>query len=163
MEISYTNGIKFSFRELRRQREMIINYIHDVKMQFKDFLSRPDKKQPLLDSFQKEYNEIDDDYRHASTFGLNLKCRMDAELKAELHQRVEDLREKLWEQSDIRKQEAETERVAWIENKWAEDQFITMCNAYIALFQLEVDRYVATKQVVLDFTREANEMVTYYR
>lgn len=36
--------------------------------------------------------------------------RRDVETKQELHQRTDDLRDKLWEISDIRKSEAEAER-----------------------------------------------------
>jgi hypothetical protein len=158
VENAYTAGMKFTFRDLRRQRESILNNSRDMKISFKDFLTRSDKKQPLVDAFQKEFNEIDEDYRFV-VFLLLIIPSADADTKAELHQRADDLRDRLWDMCDKRREESEAERVSAIENRWAEDQYISLCNAYVTMMQLEVDRYVTTKQVALDFTRDANELV----
>lgn len=108
---------------------------------------RPDKKQAMVDVFVKEFNALEED----------LRC--DAEAKAELHQRAEDFREKLWTISDERKDEAENERTVLIENRWVEDHLALIANLYIGAMQLEVDRYIATKQVLVDFVKDASEVV----
>ena len=88
--------------------------------------------------------------------------RYDVDAKAEFHQRAEDLREKLWSIADERKEEAENERVAIIEHRWVEDHMGIVTSLYINEIQLEVDRYLATKQVLVDFTKDANEMVSIF-
>ena len=161
MESTYTNGLKFIFRSLRRERDGAIRFFYEAKMNLKEFLVRPDRKQAILDAFQKEFNAIEDDLRYV--FGGNRKsslpCRSDADAKAEFHQRAEDLRERLWMISDERKEEAEGERLAIIENRWVEDHMAVVANLYINAIQLEIDRYVATKQILLDYTKDTNELV----
>ncbi|KAI8843668.1 hypothetical protein BC829DRAFT_400872 [Chytridium lagenaria] len=125
IEKTYTDTIKYGFRCLRRERETIVRYFYNTKVNFKKFLERPDKKQALVDLFQLEFNAIEDD------------LRSDPDAKAELHQRAEDLRERLWEMSDVRRDEAEAERVAVIEDKFVEDHFAILMNVYITMVQAE--------------------------
>ncbi|KAI8829998.1 hypothetical protein BJ741DRAFT_367645 [Chytriomyces cf. hyalinus JEL632] len=143
MENAYTNTLKFAFRCLRREREVIVRYRHKTKVDFKQFLERPDKKQELIELFQREYNAIEDD------------LRPDPDAKAELHQRAEDLREKLWDMSDKRRDEADGERVSLIEEKYIEDHFAITCNIFLSMIQAEVDKYVFTRQIVQDCYKDA--------
>ncbi|KAI8620173.1 hypothetical protein BC830DRAFT_1100580 [Chytriomyces sp. MP71] len=143
LENSYTDTVKFAFRCLRREREIVMRYRHKTKVDFKKYLERPDKKQELVELFQREYNAIEDD------------LRPDMDAKAELHQRAEDLREKLWDMSDRRREEADSERMAVIDDKYIEDHFAIMTNIYVSMMQAEVDKYVQTKQIVLDFYKDA--------
>jgi hypothetical protein len=111
-------------------------YFYNTKSNFAKFLSRPDKEQNLVDLFQAEYNSIDED------------LRSDSDVKAELHQRTEDLRDKLWEVSDKKREEVESERLAIIEDKWVEDYSFILANIYITMMQAEVDRYQSTRQLM---------------
>lgn len=62
--------------------------------------------------------------------------REDVEMKAELHQTVEDLQEKLWDISDKKKAEAEEERQSIMTEQWLEDHIGLLTNHYIQLIQV---------------------------
>ena len=97
------------------------------------------------------------------TFGkMYLIFSADPDAKAELHQRTEDLKEKLWAMSDTRREEADLERVSIIEDKWVEDHLLIISNIYIAMLQAEVDRYIGTKQISLDYCKDSNGLVILY-
>lgn len=126
----------------------MIRYFNQTKATFTSFLDRPDKKQELVDEFQYEYNDIEED----------LRCDPDA--KAELHQRSEDLRERLWEMSDIRREEAEAERLLVIEDKWVEDHSVILANIFLTAMQAEIDTLNGSRQFVMDYFRDAYSMVS---
>ncbi len=73
--------------------------------------------------FWKDYNSLSDDIRD------------DEEVKAELHQRVEDLKENLWKICDVKKAESEKERESIMNNGWLPDKIGFMINHYITLMQ----------------------------
>lgn len=81
----------------------------------------------------------------------------DPDCKAELHLRTDELRDKFWEISDQRREDAEAERTSLIEQKWTENHLVILANIYIGLIQSELDRYVAVKQVLLDFGKDSAE------
>lgn len=147
IENTYTDMSKFVFRAIRREREASIRHFHTTKSNFKKFLERPDKKQALVELFQKEYNDVEDDFRS------------DVDAKAEFHQRVEELREKLWDICDQKRDEAENELHAVLEDKWAEERFVILTNVFISMMQVESDRYVTTRQLVHDYFRDAHSLV----
>lgn len=126
VEITYTNGIKFIFRKIRKEREHIIRYLFQIKRNFLDYLKRPDTKQIELEFFIKEYNKIPTDLRD------------DEEMKAELHQRVEDLRDNLYKVCDIKKEESEKERETIMNNGWLPDKIGFLINNYITLMQVSI-------------------------
>ena len=126
VEITYTNGIKFIFRKIRKEREQIIRYLFQIKRNFLDYLKRPDTKQIELEFFIKEYNKIPTDLRD------------DEEMKAELHQRVEDLRDNLYKVCDIKKEESEKERETIMNNGWLPDKIGFLINNYITLMQVSI-------------------------
>ncbi len=135
--------MKFFFRSIRKEQDLALTYFYESKSKFKEYLGRPDTKQDLIDLFQREYNIIEEDFRH------------DNDVKAELHHRADDLREKLWLDSDQRKEAAEAQRISIIEDQWVEDHSITIQNIYISMFQAEADRFIGTKQFLIDYFRDA--------
>ncbi|ORX47939.1 hypothetical protein BCR36DRAFT_405248 [Piromyces finnis] len=139
IEVNYIETLKFIFRSLRREQDTMIRYIYNTKINFKKFLERPDDKQSIVAIFQEEYNQIEDD------------LRSDSEAKAELHQRADDLRDKLWEVCDKRKEEAEQERAAIIEDHWIEDHLNIIINIYITMMQVESDHTIGINQLVHDY------------
>ncbi|KAG5459758.1 MAG: hypothetical protein BJ554DRAFT_8286 [Olpidium bornovanus] len=143
IESSFTDTLKYTFRCQRREWDASVEYFHDLRVNFKAFLERPDQKQELVEAFQKQYNEMDDD------------LRSDLDAKAELHQRAEELRDRLWAISDKRKEEAEAERQGYIDDRWVDDHFAIMNNVYVTMMQAEVDRYAGTKHFLLDYYRDA--------
>lgn len=62
--------------------------------------------------------------------------REDEEVKAELHQRVEDLNETLWNICDNKKAESEKERETIMNNGWLPDKIGLLINHYITLMQV---------------------------
>lgn len=139
VEASYISNNKFVFRKIRKEREQIIRYFYSVKTSFKEFLKRPDTKQIELESFIKEYNKIPDDMRD------------DEEVKAEMHQRVDDLKEHLWNICDVKKLEAEKEREQIMNNGWLPDKIGLLTNHYITLMQTELDRFQDTSRMLKDY------------
>lgn len=131
------------FRELFFRRRVlwktVMPYLNFVKRYMRDFINRPDDKQIHLYNFQKLYNEIDADMRD------------DDELKAELHCRIQEFREKLWQICDSRMQESEQEREIVIMRDWTAKQACELTNVYITGIQLEIDRTVDTLQLLNDY------------
>lgn len=142
IEDHYSLSMKFFFRNLRRQRESMQRYLCDSRQKFKSFLNRPDMKQELVNLFQVEYNEIDDE------------LRSDLDAKAELHQRTEDLREKLWNLTDSKRESALHERQSFVEEKFVDESFVTVSNFYIGAMQAELDRFVETRQFIIEYIKE---------
>lgn len=77
--------------------------------------------------------------------------RDDEEVKAELHQRVSDLNETLWNICDIKKAESERERENIINNGWLPDKTGILTNHYITLMQTELDRFQDTARMLKDY------------
>jgi hypothetical protein len=122
-------------------------YFYEVKKKFEKFLHRPDLEQELVETFQNEYNVIEEDFR------------ADADVKAELHLRVEEMKERLWEIADRRRDEADVERIAIIDDRWPEEQSYNLVNTMITIIQAEVDRFMACRQFILDYYRDANTVL----
>jgi predicted nuclease with TOPRIM domain len=127
----------------------MIRYFNQTKGNFTAYLERPDKKQELVDEFQSEFNAIEED------------LRSDPDAKAELHQRSEDLREKLWELSDARQEKADSERLHVVEDKWVEDHSVILTNIFLTAMQAEIDTLNGTRQVIIDYFRDAYSMVRF--
>ena len=89
--------------------------------------------------FIKDYNNIPDDMRE------------DEEVKAELHQRVEDLNDTLWNICDTKKIESEKERETFMNNGWLQDKTGLLTNHYITLMQTELDRFQDTARLLKDY------------
>ena len=70
------------------------------------------------------YNNIPDDIRD------------DEEVKSELHQRVDDLKEQLWSICDKKKEDAEKERKSIMNDGWLDDKLGFLNNHYITLIQV---------------------------
>lgn len=62
--------------------------------------------------------------------------RDDEEVKAELHQRVEDLRDNLYRICDMKKEESEKERELIMNNGWLPDKIGFLTNHFITLMQV---------------------------
>jgi vacuolar-type H+-ATPase subunit H len=62
--------------------------------------------------------------------------REDEETRAELHERVDDLRERLWSICDERKEQAEEERNAIMSDGWLDDRLGILSNFYITVMQV---------------------------
>nr|XP_009299456.1 sperm flagellar protein 2 isoform X1 [Danio rerio] len=126
---SYVTNVKTVMQNLRGERELIIHHLYNIRENFRQYLQKPDLKQEFVSSWQRDYNSVPDNIRE------------DEETKGELHQRLDDLRERLWDISDKRKDEAEQEKAGVIHDGWLEDHTAVLINNYSALMQIEVGRF----------------------
>ncbi|NWS55190.1 SPEF2 protein, partial [Chunga burmeisteri] len=141
VENAYMNTIKTILRCLRDEQHSVIHYLADIRKRFQDYLKCPDLKQEFVSQWQSDFNSIADDLRE------------DEETKAELHQRVTDLRDLLWDICDNRREEAEQERTDIMNDGWLPDHRGIAMNHFFSLMQVEVDRFQDTKRLLHDYYR----------
>ncbi|XP_073400028.1 sperm flagellar protein 2 isoform X2 [Dendrobates tinctorius] len=139
IENTYESHVKVGLRSLRHERLVMIHHLYDIRSRYKDYLSRPDHKQEFVSQWQNDVNCIAEDMRE------------DEETKAELHQRVDDLRDRLWDICDNRKEEAEQERAEIMSDGWLEDRLGILMNHFFSLMQVEVDRFQDTMRFLNDY------------
>jgi hypothetical protein len=63
LESLFTDTVKFALRSLRTERAEIAQYFYDVRISFKEFINRPDDKQPSVESFIREFNSLEDYFK----------------------------------------------------------------------------------------------------
>jgi hypothetical protein len=147
--MTYTKMFKFLFRSVRREREAFTSYILSTKKDFLLFLDKPTNKQSIIDKFQSDFNSVYDD------------LRTDPDTKAEFHHRIDELREILWENADSRKAEAEAELLNTISLRLVEDKISIITNIFISMMQLEMDRYIGTKNFIFDYAKDTSDFVNF--
>ncbi|KAM3848093.1 sperm flagellar protein 2 [Vipera latastei] len=141
IEKTYVSNIKATLRCLRDEQHVIIHYLSDIRNHFKDYLKRPDHKQEFVTQWQVDYNSVADDLWD------------DDETKEELHQRVIDLRDRLWDICENRRDEAEQERCDIMNDGWLPDRIGLLMNHIFSLMQNEMDRFQDTKKLLHDYYR----------
>ncbi|XP_029366498.1 sperm flagellar protein 2 isoform X2 [Echeneis naucrates] len=129
---SYVTNIKAVMQQLRSQKTVINHHLFNIREEFKHYLGRPDLKQELLSQWQKDFNSIPDDMKE------------DEDTKAELHLRLDELRERLWDISDKRKEQDEQEKTSLMCDGWLEDHTAVLINHHSTLMQVELDRFQET-------------------
>lgn len=139
IEYIYINDFKEIFFLKRAAQNQIIPYVHEVDTNMHSFIERPDAKQEYLHEFQTTFNEIQNDLRE------------DDEYKAELHFRVQEFRDKLWNLCDFKMKESEEERQRIIDDNWFDYHTASAVNIYVKAAQLEMDRCVETLQLLQDY------------
>uniref|UniRef100_A0A8C3Y8J5 Sperm flagellar 2 n=1 Tax=Catharus ustulatus TaxID=91951 RepID=A0A8C3Y8J5_CATUS len=137
VENTYMNTIKTVLRCLRDEHYFTILY----RKNFQDYLKRPHHMQEFVSQWQTDFNSIADDLQD------------DEETKAELHQRVTDLRDLLWDICDSRREEAEQERTGIMNEEWLPDRRGIAMNHFFTLMQVELDRFQDTKRLLHDYYR----------
>ncbi|XP_053910359.1 sperm flagellar protein 2 isoform X2 [Cuculus canorus] len=139
VENTYVNTIKTILRCLRDEQHSVISYLADIRKKFQVYLKCPDLKQEFVSQWQTDFNSIADDLRE------------DEETKEELHQRVTDLRDRLWDICDSKREEAEQERTDIMNDGWLPDCWGIAMNHFFSLMQAEVDRFQDTKRLLHDY------------
>lgn len=124
-----------------------MQHFYEKLQNIKQLLKLPDGRQSLITAFRDDYNAQDEDFL------------LDADVKAEFHARADELRDKLWDKIDARRDEIELERTNYIDSRWVEDHAIIITNVFVSMMQLELDRYTTTKQFICDFTRDSIDQV----
>ncbi|KAJ8285298.1 hypothetical protein GJAV_G00025240 [Gymnothorax javanicus] len=136
---SYESNVKTVMQNLRTERDLIISHLYNIREDFKQYLRRPDDKQELVSLWQQDYNSVPEDMRE------------DELTKAELHQRLDDLRERLWDATDARREDAERERSGIMGDGWLDDHSAVLINHFCSLMQVEVDRFQDSLYVLRDY------------
>ncbi|XP_042546463.1 sperm flagellar protein 2 [Dipodomys spectabilis] len=139
IENSYINSIKTVLRHLREDQFSVLVYLYETRTSFQEFLRRPDHKQDFVSQWQADFNSLPDDLWE------------DEDTKAELHQRVNDLRDRLWDICEARKEEAEQERLDIINESWLQDFLGITMNHFFSLMQAELNRFQDTKRLLQDY------------
>nr|CAH7723454.1 unnamed protein product [Callosobruchus chinensis] len=131
------------FQQLLFIKRLLLNavmpFANYAKQYMTDIITAPDNKKDHLRRFQQIYNEFDDD------------IRVDLEFKAELHCRVQEMKDKLIDLCDQKMLHCEMERGNLINQRWAPRQLIELLNTYISAFQLELDRFLDTQMLIADY------------
>ncbi|KAF2984658.1 hypothetical protein EK904_012579, partial [Melospiza melodia maxima] len=141
VENTYINTIKTVLRCLRDEQYTIIHYTADIRKKFQDYLKRPHLKQEFVSLWQADFNSISNELQD------------DEETKAELHQRVTDLRDLLWDICNTRREEAELERIGIMNEGWLPDRRGIAMNHFFTIMQAELDRFQDTKRLLHDYYR----------
>ncbi|XP_032754683.1 sperm flagellar protein 2 isoform X2 [Rattus rattus] len=141
IEKTYISHIKTVLQHLRESQHTVLSYLYETRTSFQEFLRRPDHKQDFVAQWQADFNSVPEDLWE------------DEETKAELHQRVNDLRDRLWDICEARKEEAEQERLDIINESWLQDCIGITMNHFFSLMQAEVNRFQDTKRLLQDYYR----------
>uniref|UniRef100_A0A3Q2PZP4 Sperm flagellar 2 n=1 Tax=Fundulus heteroclitus TaxID=8078 RepID=A0A3Q2PZP4_FUNHE len=121
---SYVNNIKQIMQQLRLQLTFVDRHLFNVRERYSHYLGSPDLKQELVSQWQKDFNSVPDD------------MRKDEETKAELHLRMDELQERLWDITDKHREEDEQERKALICDRWLEEQAAMLINHHSMITQV---------------------------
>ncbi|PWA19679.1 hypothetical protein CCH79_00007062, partial [Gambusia affinis] len=144
---SYVNSMKHVMQQLRLQLTLIDRHLFNIRERYNHFLSCPDLKQELVSQWQKVFNSVPDDMRE------------DEETKAELHLRLDELQERLWDITDKRKEEDQQERAAFMCDGWLEEQSGLLINHYSMIIQIEMNRFRETLCTLLVYYWGMNRQV----
>ncbi|TWW60641.1 Sperm flagellar protein 2 [Takifugu flavidus] len=121
---SYVNNITTVMQQFRSQNTIISHHLNNIREDYQQFLKRPDLKQESVSRWQKDFNSIPDD------------MRQDEETKAELHLRLDELCECLWDISNKRKMEDEKEMSAVMGEGFLEEHMALLVNNHSMLMQI---------------------------
>ncbi|CAH0564366.1 unnamed protein product [Brassicogethes aeneus] len=135
----YIEDFKQLFFTKRLLLDLIAPYTQYIKDHMAEYIHRPDNKQHHVSEFQRIYNDFDMDFR------------TDEEFKAEIHLRIKELKESLYDICDEIMTCSESERQKLIFDNWVPKQAIEFCNIYVNTFQLEIDRCVDSMQIINDY------------
>ena len=138
-ETAYLEGMHQCFASMREERSLSLAHFVDAKKTFADFLRRPDEKMTAVREFQSKFNDVDLDHRR------------DPRTKGELLVRADELRDALWDVCDAKLQEAVDERKKIVEDTYVADHVVLATNHYVAMVQLELDKYAETHAVLADY------------
>eukprot|EP00158_Paraphelidium_tribonemae_P009625 Partr_v1_DN28912_c1_g1_i1_m26111 putative sperm flagellar 2 len=126
---NYGSSVKAALHKIRREGDIMVLFAHAIKEAFKSLVDRPDRKQTLVDAFRSEFNN------------LEAKAFTDNNAKAKLVVKVEDLREKLFDICDSRRDQSENERVNIMSSKWFESRLLAIGDAYCEIAQQECELF----------------------
>lgn len=138
----YLSRLHEVFHHERSHRTEFFRQLKELQVHFIKYLYRPSEKMLLLSSFHKEFNQFTDE---------NPDMREDDATISELHQRTEDLCNKLWDIIERREKEAEAELANITGSGWMEFESEKIAWLGSLLLQAECSRYFAAVQFLSDY------------
>ena len=138
----YRERLESLFERKRILRFGHIERFNGVQAGFIKFLYRPSLKTSVVLDFQLAYNQFVDE---------NPDMLEDSRCLEELHQRIDDLCNRLCDVNDQRVQEAETEYAEMIEGEGVVASLHTFVSVAIDMMQEEVNRYQLTTLLLEDY------------
>ncbi|XP_041982476.1 sperm flagellar protein 2-like [Aricia agestis] len=139
IEKCYVNNIQQLLLSKRLQMHCLVPYTTFVCDKMKHLVMHPSPKQDLVCKFLQEYNNIEDDWRENNI------------TRNEWHCRVKELKNRLYDICDERKQYSEEEKHSIISENWICDELIVLANTYVSLMQTELNRFILTYQILHDY------------
>jgi len=139
METNFCTNARRVFHAVREERGVLSKHLLDLRVEFQEFLARPDSKQQLLDAFIVSFNSLDEDMRFNDL------------VKAELHLRCEELRHKLWQDVEQRLRDAQSKLNSVKTDGWLEQRVESIRRNFCFMVQLELDRLVTSSHIMQDF------------
>lgn len=139
---NYNSSLRVVFRSFKKQKESIVSNYNKLQEKFIEFLRRPSKKQIDIQKFQTKFNRFLDEYP---------ELKSDQQVKAEFHQDLADLGDRIWEIVDERKDEAIEERKKIMNSGWIEKEMEKFyCNAE-KIFVMEVEKFYTSLIIIRQF------------
>jgi adenylate kinase family enzyme len=136
IESNYINNIKLILYHHKVQNQMIMPYRNYVRTVMRELIEAGDSRQDSVNEFQDWFNNVHEDMRSFP------------EMKAELHCRVFEFQNSLWRFCDDKKNAAESKRQEIVRKNWLADQMNIICNIYLCLVQIEIDRFIETVKLI---------------
>ena len=139
LEATYLEGLRRVARQLRAERMICMRHFVATKKHFVAFLQRPDDKMRAVSEFHSAFNAVDADLRR------------NVEAKEELQLRADELRDRLWDMCDDRREEADAERESIIADPFIADHRDSLSALFCALADIETDRVSGSAAIVVDY------------
>lgn len=139
---NYIGEMEGTLKNIRDQRELYSIQMAEVQRIFLTLLERGGDKRVLVVNFQKEYNQFVDDHPDLIE---------EAHAKEELHQRVEDLCDQIFDIIEQKRDEYREERTKIMQSKFVENEMGIFMMQVLNLLQSELDRWKITSSVISDY------------
>ncbi|ETP38459.1 hypothetical protein F442_13938 [Phytophthora nicotianae P10297] len=138
MEAEYITTMKTSFARLREQRNCVTERAQLITSEFCEFVRRPDRKQEIVNEFQRLFNEVVDE------------MRFDNPTKVELHARADILQDELVSLIETKTEENDEGLSSMVGDGWTEDTCQQVAAIYQMALQAECDRFRTSVQVLVN-------------
>uniref|UniRef100_A0A1B6KFQ1 Calponin-homology (CH) domain-containing protein n=1 Tax=Graphocephala atropunctata TaxID=36148 RepID=A0A1B6KFQ1_9HEMI len=139
IETCYVNNLQDIFFENRIISLRLVPYSSYVQEEVKNIMNTDDLKQNVVDIFKNDFNSIERYLRELP----NVKCQ--------LHCKVLEMQEILWQLADKKKEEGENKRQEVIYQNWLVNQICMLINNYLSFVQTELSRSIETMKLVTDY------------
>ncbi len=149
LETRFTEQLRGRLHAIAQERLASLSHFAVLRKNFFRFLRRPDNKMELVNAFVADYNRLHPD------------LRMDVQSKEEMHQRADELGDKLWDITDRRREESEDQLQQIQNDGWVDNQSAALVTLYCCLLQLEIDRYLGSICIAQDYFSALKHQVIY--